>query len=64
MIRDINREPLAFCMRCYGCKKHKIDVEGRQSGAPFFLYMLVCYLCVRSEVSPLRQSGMLIASWT
>jgi hypothetical protein len=34
---NFNREPLAFCMRRYTCRKHKIDDKGRQSGAPRFL---------------------------
>jgi hypothetical protein len=36
MLRDINQEPLAFYMWHYACKKHKIDVNGRQLGDPFF----------------------------
>jgi hypothetical protein len=39
MIRGVNREPLAFCMRRYACKKYKIDDKGRELGAPCFLYM-------------------------
>jgi hypothetical protein len=39
MLRDVNHEPLAFYMwRCV-YKKHKIDVKGRQSESPYFLYM-------------------------
>jgi hypothetical protein len=41
MLRNINQEPLAFYMRRCACKKHKIDVKGRQSGATCFLYALV-----------------------
>jgi hypothetical protein len=52
-----------FCMRCCACKKHRIDVKGRQSRASCFLYALVHWPYVRSEVSPLHQSGTLIANW-
>jgi hypothetical protein len=31
--------PLAFCMRCYTCKKHKIDEEGTSIGSPL---LFVC----------------------
>jgi hypothetical protein len=41
MLRDVNQEHLTFCMLRYTCKKYKIDVKGRQSGAPCFLYALV-----------------------
>jgi hypothetical protein len=33
-IRDVIRELLAFCTQRCTCKKHKIDVKGRQLGAP------------------------------
>jgi hypothetical protein len=36
MIRDLNREPLAFYTQHCTCKKHKIDDKGCQSGAPCF----------------------------
>jgi hypothetical protein len=39
MLRDINQKPLSFCMRRCVCKKYKIDVKGRQSGSPTFLYV-------------------------
>jgi hypothetical protein len=35
--QDINQEPLAFCTRCYMCKKYK-DKTRRQLGASYFLY--------------------------
>jgi hypothetical protein len=38
MLKDVNQDHLAFCMHCT-CKKLKIDVKGRQSGAPCFLYV-------------------------
>jgi hypothetical protein len=60
---DVNREPLTFCMRRYICKKHKIDVMGRQSEAPCFLYALISWSCVQLKVSILHHSGTLIASW-
>jgi hypothetical protein len=41
MLRDVNQEPLVFCMWHCACKKYKIDVEGYQSGAPCFLSALV-----------------------
>jgi hypothetical protein len=41
MLRDVNQEPLAFCIRCCTCKKHKIDIKGRQSGVPCFLYTVL-----------------------
>jgi hypothetical protein len=40
-IRDVNWEPLTFCTRCGVCKKHNIDVKGRQLGAPCFLYTML-----------------------
>jgi hypothetical protein len=41
-IRDVNREPFAFCMQCCAYKKHKIVVKGHQSGAPFFTRCCAC----------------------
>jgi hypothetical protein len=41
MLRDVNQEPLAFCTQRCVCKKHKIDVKRRQSGAPCFLYVVL-----------------------
>jgi hypothetical protein len=38
-MRDVNQEPLTFCMWCCACKKHKTDVKGLQSGAPCLLYI-------------------------
>jgi hypothetical protein len=38
MLRDVNREALAFCTWHYACKKHKIDVKEHQSEVPCFLY--------------------------
>jgi hypothetical protein len=35
--RDVNQEPLAFCMWHCACKKYKSRVE-RRSGASCFLY--------------------------
>jgi hypothetical protein len=34
MLRDINQEPLGFCMWRYASKKYKMDVKGRQLEAP------------------------------
>jgi hypothetical protein len=34
MLRDINQESLTFYMYRCARKKNKIDVKGRQSGAP------------------------------
>jgi hypothetical protein len=63
MLTDVNQEPLVFgTWRC-ACKKQKIGVKGLESRAHYFLYALVYRPCVRSELSPLRQSGTLIASW-
>jgi hypothetical protein len=41
MFRDVNQKALAFCMWHYACKNYKIDVKGCQSGAPYFLYVLI-----------------------
>jgi hypothetical protein len=41
ILRDINREPLAFCMMCCTCKKYEIDVKGRQSGVSCYLYTVL-----------------------
>jgi hypothetical protein len=40
-IRDVNWEPLAFYTWRCACKKYKIDVKERQSGAPYFLYVML-----------------------
>jgi hypothetical protein len=55
MLMDINREPLAFCMQCYMCKKCKVDVKGRQSEATCFLYVALRMHVVESE--PLASTG-------
>jgi hypothetical protein len=40
-LRGVNREHITFCMWRCTCKKHKIDVNGRQSKAPYFLYAVL-----------------------
>jgi hypothetical protein len=75
--RDIDRKPLAFCirhcvckkyksrMRCRlggaafcmrhsACKKYKTRIE-HGSGAPYFLYALIHWSCVRLGVGLLHQ---------
>jgi hypothetical protein len=48
MVRNINREPLVFCMRRCTCKKYKIDVKGHQSGAPYFC--MWHYACKKNKI--------------
>jgi hypothetical protein len=47
MLRDVNWEPLTFCMQRYMCKKHKTNVKGHQSGAPCF-FIRIGSLMVRA----------------
>jgi hypothetical protein len=46
MLRDVNRKPLAFCMRRYACKKYKIDVNGLTIRSPLLFVRGVA--CVKS----------------
>jgi hypothetical protein len=63
MLRGVNQELLAFCTWHYTCKKHKIDVKGRQSGAPGYC-LRVGLLTVRAIGSkPLAYVYLGKASW-
>jgi hypothetical protein len=56
------RSPWLICTRCCVCKKYKIDRDINWESLTN-LYALIHWPYVRSEVSPLRQSGTLISIW-